>query len=190
MLVMYACHCRKPDTTSSYQQIDPIITKEDLEAFFTSCGPVACIQVRCSRGQAVNRGVAVPRRVFTSRDRQYATVEFSDSKAVQKAIKKNGSKLKGCPLVVRVQLEVITCVVHQTCSGVCFGCRPPRSPRYHDASVISLRHPNSPLQEIFPDREAKRLGVASPYSLGAGPSRCEIHSHLKMTLLKNYVDRY
>ncbi|KAF8231869.1 hypothetical protein L208DRAFT_36376 [Tricholoma matsutake] len=63
--------------------IDPIIGKEDLEAFFKSCGPVSCIQIRCSRGQAINK-------------------EFSDSKAVQKAVQKNGDKLKGCRLVVSV----------------------------------------------------------------------------------------
>lgn len=82
--------------------IDPIIGKEDLEAFFKSCGPVSCIQIRCSRGQAINKGVAVPVGVRTKRDRQYATVEFSDSKAVQKAVQKNGDKLKGCRLVVSV----------------------------------------------------------------------------------------
>jgi RNA recognition motif-containing protein len=87
-----------------YRQIDPIITTKDLEAFFKPCGPVACIQVRCSRGQAVTRNMPVPSNVRTSRDRQYATVEFSDSKAFQKAIKKNGSRLKGCRLVVCVQL--------------------------------------------------------------------------------------
>lgn len=87
-----------------YQQIDPIISTKDLEAFFKPCGPVACIQVRCSRGQAITRNMPVPSNVRTSRDRQYATVEFSDSKAVQKAILKNGSRLKGCRLVVCVQL--------------------------------------------------------------------------------------
>lgn len=101
MLVMYVGRCRILDKHSRPQQIDPIIRKEDLAAFFKHCGPVACIQVRCSRGQAVNAGVAVPKGLRTGRDRQYATVEFSDSKAVLKAIKKNGSLLKGCPLVVR-----------------------------------------------------------------------------------------
>ena len=97
------CHHRKLDQTpwSSYRQIDPIIRKEDLEAFFESCGPVSCIQFRCSRGQAINRGIAVPKAVRTVRDRQYATVEFSDSKAVLQAVQKNGEKLKGCRLVVR-----------------------------------------------------------------------------------------
>jgi len=82
--------------------IDPIISKEDLEAFFESCGPVSCIQIRCSRGQAINKGVAVPKSVRTERDRQYATVEFSDSNAVLQAVQKNGKKLKGCRLVVSV----------------------------------------------------------------------------------------
>jgi len=102
---MYVCHCHKLGNASSYRQIDPIISKEDLETLFKDCGVVSCIQIRCSRGQAVNKGVAVPTAVRTERDRQYATVEFRDPKAVLNAVKKNGTILKGCQLLVCVQLK-------------------------------------------------------------------------------------
>ncbi|KAF8897478.1 hypothetical protein BD779DRAFT_1667452 [Infundibulicybe gibba] len=82
--------------------IDPSISQAQLETLFGQCGTITRIQRRCSRGQAVTFGVAVPAEVRTSRDRQYATVEFLEPKAAWKALKLDGYVMDGYKLVVSV----------------------------------------------------------------------------------------
>jgi translation initiation factor 4A len=94
----------KSDFSLSYLQIEPFITKDRLKSWFSRCGPISRIFFRCRRGQAIPRGVPVPAKVRTARDRQYATVEFSDSNAATIALGLNGCKLDGCELVVCVLL--------------------------------------------------------------------------------------
>jgi len=47
-------------------------------------------------------GVAVPLDALSPRDRQYATVQFRDTKAARKALELNGIVVDGCSLVVRL----------------------------------------------------------------------------------------
>lgn len=76
------------------------ITRERLEDVFIQCGSIIDTKIRCSRGKAVTMGVAVPLDALSPRDRQYATVEFRDTKAARKALGLNGIVVDGCSLVV------------------------------------------------------------------------------------------
>jgi len=82
--------------------IDPSISERRLHEYFSKCGKVYRIQLRCSRGQAINIGVPVPKNVRTSRDRQYATIEFKDYRGARNALHLNGKELDGCELVVTI----------------------------------------------------------------------------------------
>ena len=86
--------------TNDRLQIDPSINVQRLEEYFSICGKVRRVQLRCSRGQAINIGIAVPENIRTTRDRQYATVEFKDYRGARNALQLNGKKLDGCKLVV------------------------------------------------------------------------------------------
>lgn len=45
-------------------------------------------------------GLAVPKEVLGPRDRQYASMEFMNSKSARKALAYHGKVLEGCQLVV------------------------------------------------------------------------------------------
>lgn len=51
-------------------------------------------------------GVAVPLDALSPRDRQYATVQFRDTKAARKALELNGIVVDGCSLVVRLGRQI------------------------------------------------------------------------------------
>lgn len=87
-------------TPSSHYQIESSVSVARLEALFLPCGPIARTQMRCSRGQAITVGLAVPDVVKTERDRQYATIEFKDAGAARKALRFNGRLLDQSRLVV------------------------------------------------------------------------------------------
>jgi len=72
-----------------------------LQEVFGKFGSIMRITIRCSRGQAVGVGMPIPVAALTSRDRQYATIEFNDPNSVKKALKMNGAIVDGCRLVVR-----------------------------------------------------------------------------------------
>lgn len=78
-------------------QIGPTITEERITDWFSHCGLVERVLIRCSRGQAVATAVDHDTQ---QRDRLYATVEFTTSKAARRAIRLNGTVLDGCKLVV------------------------------------------------------------------------------------------
>ncbi|KAF8913843.1 hypothetical protein CPB84DRAFT_1757695 [Gymnopilus junonius] len=80
--------------------IESSITQDRLRDFFLPCGQVTRVIVRCSRGQAITAGIAVPLAVRSERDRQYATVEFTDCESAGKALKYHGRVLDGCQLLV------------------------------------------------------------------------------------------
>jgi len=82
--------------------IDPTITGRRLQDFFSTCGKVCRVQLRCSRGQAITIGVAVPEDIRTKRDRQYASIEFEDYRGARNALRLNGEVLDGCELVVSI----------------------------------------------------------------------------------------
>ncbi|PFH51459.1 hypothetical protein AMATHDRAFT_40218 [Amanita thiersii Skay4041] len=84
--------------------LDSSISEKRLEEYFALCGKVTRVQVRCSRGQAVNIGVPVPHDVRTRRDSQYASIEFKDHKAVVRALGLDGTMLDGCKLVVSLSV--------------------------------------------------------------------------------------
>lgn len=78
------------------------ITTTVLENFFKGCGQIKRTIIRCSRGQAVTAGLAVPKEVLGPRDRQYASIEFMDAQSARKALARHGMVLGGCQLVVSV----------------------------------------------------------------------------------------
>ncbi|KAK2466163.1 hypothetical protein APHAL10511_001805 [Amanita phalloides] len=97
------CRTNRCDFSFVYVgNIDPSINEHRLEEYFSKCGKVCRIQLRCSRGQAVNIGIAIPEHVRTSRDRQYATVEFRSYREARNALYLNGKRLDGCKLVVSI----------------------------------------------------------------------------------------
>jgi len=76
------------------------ITEERLRTLFAPCGRIFRIGIRCSRGQAVTVGVPVPENMLTSRDRQYASIEFHDLEAAKLALRLNGAIVDGLDIVV------------------------------------------------------------------------------------------
>ncbi|KAF8076321.1 hypothetical protein FPV67DRAFT_1471300 [Lyophyllum atratum] len=76
------------------------ITEERLRAMFAPCGSICRIGIRCSRGQAVTIGVPVPASLLTSRDRQYASIEFHNLEAAKLALRLNGARVDGLEIVV------------------------------------------------------------------------------------------
>ncbi|KAG5639001.1 hypothetical protein H0H81_007909 [Sphagnurus paluster] len=76
------------------------ITAERLRSLFASCGRIFNVSIRCSRGQAVTVGVPVPEDLLTTRDRQYASVEFCDLEGAKLALRMNGKLVDGLEIVV------------------------------------------------------------------------------------------
>ncbi|KDR83803.1 hypothetical protein GALMADRAFT_236194 [Galerina marginata CBS 339.88] len=74
------------------------ITEQRLASFFSDCGHITQVIIRCSQGQPVT--IAVPKDARSDRDLQYATIQFHDPHSVRKAIAYHGKDLDGCQLVV------------------------------------------------------------------------------------------
>ncbi|KAF9006440.1 hypothetical protein BDQ17DRAFT_1351746 [Cyathus striatus] len=80
--------------------ITPGTPSEDIRQFFSSCGEVTKVTIRCSRGQGVTATVLIPDELRRPRDTQYATVEFTHSRSAMFAMRLNGRLLNGYPVVV------------------------------------------------------------------------------------------
>ncbi|RDB22597.1 hypothetical protein Hypma_010263 [Hypsizygus marmoreus] len=80
--------------------LKPWITKDVLEKEFSHCGEIKQIIFRCSRGRAVTNGFPIAGGPLSPRDRQYATIEFRESKAAYLALSLNGVRIHGCQIVV------------------------------------------------------------------------------------------
>jgi len=80
--------------------IKPTVNERALHQAFNHCGIITRIQIRCSRGGAVAIGQAVPDHIRTHRDFQYATIEFLNPSAIQKALKLHASELHGTQIIV------------------------------------------------------------------------------------------
>lgn len=83
-------------------QLEPTITEEQLRDRFSPCGPILRIIIRCSRGQpikALPEGMQ-PEILFGPRDRKYASIEFSDSRAYLEALQLDGQILDGAKMIV------------------------------------------------------------------------------------------
>jgi len=78
--------------------IPPTATEASLRNQFRKCGSIQDICIRCSSGAAVLIGQAHPYR--TPHDRQYATIMFTQPKAVAKALKLNGLEMHGFKIMV------------------------------------------------------------------------------------------
>ncbi|KAF5387840.1 hypothetical protein D9615_000358 [Tricholomella constricta] len=74
------------------------ITEERLEELFAPCGKIHHTSIRCSRGQAVTVGVSVDQ--LTSRDRQYASIEFMTLEGAKLALHLHGKLIDGLEIVV------------------------------------------------------------------------------------------
>ena len=79
-------------------QIPPATTEVILNNIFKPCGAIEDICIRCSAGAAVMTGQINPTR--TTRDRQYATIQFTRPRAITKALKLNGTEILGQKIVV------------------------------------------------------------------------------------------
>lgn len=85
-------------------QLPPTTIEATLRQHFKSCGIIESITIRCSAGAAL----AGPAHAFTTpHDRQYATILFTRSRAVTKALQLNGSRIQGYKLTVRTFVLVI-----------------------------------------------------------------------------------
>jgi RNA recognition motif-containing protein len=82
--------------------IEPTIDESTLYQTFIHCGKISRIQIRCSRGAAVTIGRPAAASIHTSRDLQYATIEFTSEIAVRNALTLNGCKLHGARLLVTI----------------------------------------------------------------------------------------
>ncbi|KAF8640109.1 hypothetical protein AX17_001345 [Amanita inopinata Kibby_2008] len=80
--------------------VDSSITVQRIEEYFSQCGKVFRVLLRCSRGRPI--GVAQPDAGLTTRDRLYASVEFKDYRGARNAMRLNGTKLDGRKLVVSI----------------------------------------------------------------------------------------
>ena len=87
----------KPKLTIS--QLKASITKQRLEDYFAHCGTIHRIEIRCSRGQAITSGIPVPEDRITSRDRQYASIEFTSPEAARLSLRLHGKEIDGCEIV-------------------------------------------------------------------------------------------
>ncbi|KAJ2931687.1 hypothetical protein H1R20_g5423, partial [Candolleomyces eurysporus] len=76
------------------------ITEKRLHGIFRKFGTVTRIEIRRSGGQAVTVGVAIPEEVKGSKDRFYATIEFSERSSAKSALRLNGKQLDDAALVV------------------------------------------------------------------------------------------
>jgi RNA recognition motif-containing protein len=83
------------------------VSENELRETFEQCGPVHRIQIRCSKGAAVNVGGHFPGRLST--DRLYATVEYKNPSSAAQALQLNGKSLQGVRVVVRPTYSGITC---------------------------------------------------------------------------------
>ncbi|KAG5646626.1 hypothetical protein DXG03_002930 [Asterophora parasitica] len=92
--------CNAKLTVLFLAQLKSTITEARLEELFASCGEIHHTSIRCSRGQAVTVGTRVPDNRLTSRDRQYASVEFKTVTGAKKALTFNGKCVDGVPIVV------------------------------------------------------------------------------------------
>ncbi|RXW25231.1 hypothetical protein EST38_g577 [Candolleomyces aberdarensis] len=76
------------------------ITEQRLHGIFRKFGTVTRIEIRRSGGQAVTVGVAIPEEVKGSKDRFYATIEFSERSSAKSALRLDGKQLDDAVLVV------------------------------------------------------------------------------------------
>lgn len=79
-------------------QLKASITKQRLQDYFAHCGTIHRIEIRCSRGQAITT-VLVPEDRLTSRDRQYASIEFTTPEAARLSLRLHGKEIDGCEIV-------------------------------------------------------------------------------------------
>ncbi|KAF7977651.1 hypothetical protein HWV62_3076 [Athelia sp. TMB] len=77
--------------------ISSTTTEANLRHVFKPCGTIECITIRCSAGAALAGQVNA---FSTPRDRQYATVLFTRSRSVSKALQLDGTFLQGHKITV------------------------------------------------------------------------------------------
>ncbi|KAF8165403.1 hypothetical protein B0H34DRAFT_793797 [Crassisporium funariophilum] len=141
-------HFRKAGVDPSHVfvgDVEPSITPQQLETFFKTCGTVSKVDIRCSRGQAITVGLAVPLAVRGPRDRQYAIVHFKEPSSARKALALNGSAIDGCKLVVCASAADLPEVQDIVLSHIGTirqrqaRSKPPKPPSANPRSVTSLR---------------------------------------------------
>ncbi|KIK31717.1 hypothetical protein CY34DRAFT_814543 [Suillus luteus UH-Slu-Lm8-n1] len=70
------------------------IDEDAIEEFFSHCGEILSVEIRCSGGLAMTTGRPDPAYIAQYYVRQYAMITFIDVSAANKALNLNGSRLQ------------------------------------------------------------------------------------------------
>ncbi|KAJ3484506.1 hypothetical protein NLJ89_g11974 [Agrocybe chaxingu] len=107
------------------------ITASDLEKHFQHFGTIQDITIRCSRGQAICSGLALPTAASSENDRQYASIQFKEPKSAIKALSYHGRMLLGCTLAVALspaEMPEVADIVDKRLKSIC-------ERQYHSSSA-------------------------------------------------------
>ena len=74
-------------------KIHKTVDEDLLKEYFSHCGQILSVEIRCSSGLAMTTGCPNPAYTDRYSVRQYATVTFVDVSAASKAMELNGSRL-------------------------------------------------------------------------------------------------
>lgn len=70
------------------------IDEDTIEEYFSQCGEILSVEIRCSGGLAMTTGRPDPAYIAQYSVRQYAMITFIDVSAASKALNLNGSRLQ------------------------------------------------------------------------------------------------
>ncbi|KAG2348829.1 hypothetical protein BDR05DRAFT_1055777 [Suillus weaverae] len=71
-----------------------IVDEDTIEEYFSHCGEILSVEIRCSGGLAMTTGRPDPAYIAQYSVRQYAMITFIDVSAASKALDLNGSRLQ------------------------------------------------------------------------------------------------
>ncbi|KAG2135894.1 uncharacterized protein EDB93DRAFT_1170155 [Suillus bovinus] len=70
------------------------VDEDTIEEYFSHCGEILSVEIRCSGGLAMTTGRPDPAYIAQHSVRQYAVIKFIDDSAAIKALNLNGSRLR------------------------------------------------------------------------------------------------
>lgn len=74
-------------------KLDKTVAEDTIQEYFSQCGQVLSVEIRCSGGLAMTVGRPDPAYIANYSVRQYAIVALVDESAATKALELNGSRL-------------------------------------------------------------------------------------------------
>ncbi|KAG0709565.1 hypothetical protein DFH29DRAFT_992980 [Suillus ampliporus] len=73
--------------------LDKTVGEDTIQEYFSQCGKILTVEIRCSGGLAMTTGRPDPAYIREHSVRQYAMIAFIDASAANKALELNGSYL-------------------------------------------------------------------------------------------------